>query len=166
MHWFQVVSNICRILKLEYYSIFIYFKQSRLRVNLTCVSTQVSWHVQPEMAPKYSYWTELCFFFIFWFVKKLKQILRNIRYSNFKIQQIPNLLMKFQRNSKTNSKILDITLFLKYGFFKKLHHYECTSCQLTISSHQNMVGYLLHPPNFDDWKWSTDKRCIRNEVTS
>ena len=30
-----------------------------------------------------------------------------------------------------------------------------------------MVGYLLHPPNFDDWKWSTDKRCIHNnEVTS
>ena len=55
---------------------------------------------------------------------------------------------------------------LKYGFVKKLLHNECTSCQLTISSHQNMEGYLLHPPNFDDWKWSTDKRCIRNEVTS
>ena len=27
-------------------------------------------------------------------------------------------------------------------------------------------GLLTHPPNFDDWKWSTDKMCIRNEVTS
>ena len=54
----------------------------------------------------------------------------------------------------------------KYGFLKKLLHYECTSCKLIISSHQNMVGYLLHPPNFDDWKWSTDKRCIYNEVIS
>ena len=26
---------------------------------------------------------------------------------------------------------------IKYGFFKELLHYECTSCQLTISSHQN-----------------------------
>ena len=51
-------------------------------------------------------------------------------------------------------------LALKCGLFKKL------PCQLTIFSHQNMVGYLLHPPNFDDWKWSTDKGCIRNEVTS
>ena len=25
--------------------------------------------------------------------------------------------------------------------------------QLTISSHQNMLDYLLHTPNFDDWKW-------------
>ena len=24
----------------------------------------------------------------------------------------------------------------------------------------------VHPPNFDDWKWSTDKKCIPNEVTS
>ena len=55
---------------------------------------------------------------------------------------------------------------LEYGFLKKLLNYECTSCQLTISSHQNMVGYLLHPPNFDDWKWSPDKRCICNTVTS
>ena len=30
------------------------------------------------------------------------------------------------------------------GFFKKLLHYHCTSYQLPISSHQNMVGYLLH----------------------
>ena len=29
-----------------------------------------------------------------------------------------------------------------------------------------MLGYLMHPPIFDDWKWSTDRRCIRNEVTS
>ena len=29
-----------------------------------------------------------------------------------------------------------------------------------------MVHYLLHPPNFDDWKWSTDMKCIRNEETS
>ena len=57
-------------------------------------------------------------------------------------------------------------LLLKYGFFKKLLHYKCSSCQLTIFSHQNMVSYLLHPPDFDDRKWSTDKRCIRNEVTS
>ena len=35
---------------------------------------------------------------------------------------------------------------LKYGFVKKLLHYECTSCQLTISSHQNMEGYLLTAP--------------------
>ena len=35
-------------------------------------------------------------------------------------------------------------------FFKKLLHYQCTSCQLVISSHQNIVGYLLHSPNFDD----------------
>ena len=161
MHWFQVVSNICWILKLEYYLIFIYFKQSRLRVNLTCVSRLVG--MSSQRWRQNTYWTKLCFFSVFWFVTKSKQILGNIRYSNFKIQQIPNLLMKCQRNSKTktNSKILDITLFLKYGFFMKLH-----LCQLTISSHQNMVGYLLHPPNFDDWKWSTDKRCIRNEVTS
>ena len=51
-------------------------------------------------------------------------------------------------------------------FFTKLLHYECTSCQLNISSHQHMVGYLMHPPIFDDWKWSTDRRYIRNEVTS
>ena len=25
---------------------------------------------------------------------------------------------------------------------------------------------LLHLPNFDDWKWSTDERCIRNEIIS
>ena len=37
-----------------------------------------------------------------------------------------------------------------YFFFKKLLHYQCTSCQLVISSHENIVGYLLHPPNFDD----------------
>ena len=30
--------------------------------------------------------------------------------------------------------------------------------------HQNIVGYLLHPPNFDDWICSTDKRCIRKEI--
>ena len=24
----------------------------------------------------------------------------------------------------------------------------------------------MHPPIFDDWKWSTDRRYIRNEVTS
>ena len=41
-------------------------------------------------------------------------------------------------------------LSLKYYFFKKLLHYQCTSCQLVISSHENIVGYLLHPPNFDD----------------
>ena len=30
-----------------------------------------------------------------------------------------------------------LLLFLKYGFLKKLIHYKCTSCQLTISSYQN-----------------------------
>jgi hypothetical protein len=25
-----------------------------------------------------------------------------------------------------------------------------------------MVGYLLHPPNFDDWIYSLEKRCIHN----
>ena len=44
-------------------------------------------------------------------------------------------------------------------------YYECTSCQLTISSHQNYVGSVNNPPYFDDWKWSTDKMCIFNEVT-
>ena len=38
----------------------------------------------------------------------------------------------------------EFRLFNKVWIFKKLLHYECTSCQLTISSHQNMVGYLLH----------------------
>ena len=57
-----------------------------------------------------------------------------------------------------------MSYYLKYGFFLKLLFYEYTSRQLTISTHQTMVGYLLHLPNFDDWKWSTDKRCIRNEV--
>ena len=55
---------------------------------------------------------------------------------------------------------------LKYVFFKNLLHYECTSCQLAISSHQNQVGAVSNPPYFDDWKWSTDKRCIHNEVNS
>ena len=54
-----------------------------------------------------------------------------------------------------------ISVQLKYGFFKKLLHYECTSCQLTIS-----VGAVSNPPYFDDWKWSTDKMCINNDVTS
>ena len=100
---------------------------------------------------------------------------------------------------------------LKYRFFKNLFHYECASCQLTISSHQNQNGetynalrhiiyckkiccnvkimhvicsrhssetvlcllrinvlqYLLYPhSNFDDWKWSIEKWCIHNEITS
>ena len=35
--------------------------------------------------------------------------------------------------------------WLKCGFFKKLLHYECTSCQLNISSHQNLVGAVSKP---------------------
>ena len=53
---------------------------------------------------------------------------------------------------------------LKYGFFK------ITSFRTHLlsvdPSHQYMVGYLLHPLTFDDWKWSFDKRSIHNEVTS
>ena len=52
---------------------------------------------------------------------------------------------------------------LKCGFLKKSFHYECISCQLNISSHQNLVGATANPPNSDDWKCSTNKRFIRNE---
>ena len=31
---------------------------------------------------------------------------------------------------------------LKYGFLKKLFHYDCTSYQLNISSHQNYIQYI------------------------
>ena len=81
--------------------------------------------------------------------------------------------------------VIHYDAWLKYGFLKKLLHCECTSFQLTISSHQNENGgthnilkhvihckkhavmYRMFPhSNFDDWKWSTGKRCIRNEVTS
>ena len=58
---------------------------------------------------------------------------------------------------------------LKYGFLKKLFHYQCTSCQLNISSHQNWnaVMYCIFPhSDFDEWICSTDKRCIGNEITS
>ena len=27
------------------------------------------------------------------------------------------------------------------------------------------MGAVSNPPYFDDWKWSTGKRCIGNEVT-
>ena len=47
--------------------------------------------------------------------------------------------------------------WLKYGFLKKLHHDKCTSCHLTLFSHHFWVGFLLHPPKSDGWKWSTDK---------
>ena len=40
----------------------------------------------------------------------------------------------------------------KNGFFKKLLQYKCTSCQLTISSHQNMVGYLLTHLEMVNWQ--------------
>ena len=49
---------------------------------------------------------------------------------------------------------------------KKLLHYKCNSCQLTISSHQNQVvavkvtHHILMTGEVLDW------RCIRNEVTS
>ena len=33
-------------------------------------------------------------------------------------------------------------------------------------SHQNLVGLLLYPPNFDDLRCSTDKKCICNEMPS
>ena len=53
---------------------------------------------------------------------------------------------------------------LKCGFLKKaIMNYECTSGQLTISSHHFWMGLLLQPPIIDDWKWATDKRCIRNK---
>ena len=32
---------------------------------------------------------------------------------------------------------------LNCGFLKKWFHYECTSCQLNISSHQNLFGLLV-----------------------
>ena len=41
--------------------------------------------------------------------------------------------------------------------FSRIYFYEWTSCQLTISIHQVMLDSLLHPPNFDDWEWSTSR---------
>ena len=38
------------------------------------------------------------------------------------------------------------------GFLKKSFDYECTSCQLKISSHQNLMGAMANPPNSDDSK--------------
>ena len=42
--------------------------------------------------------------------------------------------------------------------------YECTSCQLNITSHHNLVGATANPLNSDNWKCSTDQRCICNEM--
>ena len=42
-------------------------------------------------------------------------------------------------------------------FFKNDFIYECTSYELNIFMHHNMLDYLLHPTNFNDWKCSTDK---------
>ena len=91
-----------------------------------------------------------------------------------------NIIKKLFLRIKNNP-----TYSLKYGFLKKLLQYECTSCQLNISSHQNQNGgiyntlqhviyyerhaviYCVFPhSNFDDWMTSTGKRCIRNEITS
>ena len=53
---------------------------------------------------------------------------------------------------------------LKCAFLKNDVVYECTSCELNIFRHQNKLGYLLHPHNFDDWKCSIDRICIRNKI--
>ena len=83
------------------------------------------------------------------------------------IEETKKAKESLHRDSSSHGLQYNIPRFLlKYGFLKKLLHYKCTSCQLTISSHQNIVGYLLHPPNFDDWKSSSDMSCIGNEVTS
>ena len=60
---------------------------------------------------------------------------------------------------------------LKYGFCKKLFHYECTSVQLTISSHQNQNGgtyntlqhvlsNFLQNPQFTSDIWSYTSKGI------
>ena len=50
-------------------------------------------------------------------------------------------------------------LDVKYGFCKKLFIENKTCCN---------VCNAVCPPhsNFDDWKWSTEQRCIRNEITT
>ena len=57
-------------------------------------------------------------------------------------------------------------MYLKYGFFLK----EVTWLRMQLLSvdhfQSSTLGGCSNPPYFDDWKWSTDKRCTRNEVTS
>ena len=50
---------------------------------------------------------------------------------------------------------------LEWGIYNTL----CTACYLLKKKHA--VMYCMFPySNFDDWKWSTDKRSFRNEITS
>ena len=79
------------------------------------------------------------------FHKDLKSFLKSITYC-----YIVELALCFHKILLKLYEIISYECLLKYGFFKKLIHYECTFCQLTI----------------DGWKLSTGKRCIRNEVTS
>jgi hypothetical protein len=46
---------------------------------------------------------------------------------------------------------------------------EVTSLRMHLLSIDHFQSSKLvaasNTPYFDDWKWSTDKRCLRNEVT-
>ena len=63
--------------------------------------------------------------------------------------------------SEKNAKLTPCIRLLECGF-QEVIYYECTSCQLPISSHHFWVGLLLHPPNSnsDDLKWATDKKSF------
>lgn len=46
-------------------------------------------------------------------------------------------------------------VWISYSYFKKVHLW-----QLTISSRHFLVGVTANPPNYDYWKWSTDKGAL------
>ena len=62
------------------------------------------------------------------------------------------------------------------SYFKctSVDHFQSSKLEYNTLQHgfftiDNMyvLMYCMFPhSNFDDWKWSTDKRCIRNEIIS
>ena len=46
---------------------------------------------------------------------------------------------------------------LEYRFLKKLFQ---KSALLSVASHHFLVGAAANPPNYDNWKWSTDKGAL------
>ena len=72
---------------------------------------------------------------------------------DFRTMTFPELLKKYPNFSDFFWR--DKGESLKSQFYKKR-----VLCQLTISSHHNLMCLLLHPPKSDDWKWSSDKGVL------
>ena len=55
---------------------------------------------------------------------------------------------------------------VKCTYIVNLSEFECDFLRGYFITNTPLVSYLLHPPNFDNCKWTTDKRYIRSKVTS